>query len=200
MAEPKLNAENLRAELDSLAQRGSAYLRRYAWKVAMEKGLQRMLTISMAVPIAMLVGVLTSVLSGVSLWPLGVVPTILLAVLVPVLVVLIFSTFAWFQHKVDRRLSLALFDRELGLQDRLQTADEFLSKTEVSAFEAAAIEDAKEVSVVASQRGPWTSSSCWTDADNESMDAWCDCTIRAGGRSSVEQLASRPSGKEYGDH
>lgn len=152
MPESSTRSEGLRTELDALAQRGSVYLRRYAWKDAVEKGLQRILTISMVVPFVLLAVVLMSALTGASLWPLGIVPTLLTAVLVPVIVVLVYSTVAWFRHNVDRRLSLALFDRELGLHDRLQTADEFLNKAEMSAYEAAAIDDASKYSLDASRR------------------------------------------------
>ncbi|MFK7849685.1 MAG: hypothetical protein AB8D78_01805 [Akkermansiaceae bacterium] len=61
----------------------------------------------------------------------------------PALVYLGYHAVRIWKARPSRRESLAVYDEALGLKDRLQTADEFLSATERSNFMEAAIDDAK---------------------------------------------------------
>lgn len=67
---------------------------------------------------------------------------ITLVVAVPLIFIGVWALFGFSFGRVNRQTSLALFDRELGLKDRLQSADEFRVKERTTPFEQAAIADA----------------------------------------------------------
>ena len=73
---------------------------------------------------------------------MAVLLAIALVVAIPVVFISLWAFFGFSFGRVDRQTSLALFDRELGLKDRLQSADEFRLKEQATAFEQAAITDA----------------------------------------------------------
>ena len=73
---------------------------------------------------------------------LAVLLAIVLVVAVPLVFLGLWALLGFSFGRVDRQTSIALFDRELGLKDRLQSADEFRTKESPSPFENAAITDA----------------------------------------------------------
>ncbi|MYF38926.1 MAG: hypothetical protein F4219_09250 [Gammaproteobacteria bacterium] len=73
---------------------------------------------------------------------LAVLLAVVLVVAIPVVFIGLWAFFGFSFGRVDRQTSLALFDRELGLKDRLQSADEFRLKEQATPFEQAAITDA----------------------------------------------------------
>lgn len=73
---------------------------------------------------------------------LAVLLAIVLVVAVPLVFIGLWAMLGFSFGFVDRETSIALFDRELGLKDRLQSADEFRVKDNASPFEQAAIADA----------------------------------------------------------
>lgn len=106
--------------------------------------------LAIAFPIGYFVSYLFAILGQYATVSYGFGPFLSLAVLLAVVLVvgipLIFIGFWAFLGfsfgRVDRQTSLALFDRELGLKDRLQSADEFRVKEQATPFEQAAITDA----------------------------------------------------------
>ena len=73
---------------------------------------------------------------------LAVLLAVVLVVAIPLVFIGLWAFFGFSFGRVDRQTSLALFDRELGLKDRLQSADEFRVKEQATPFEQAAISDA----------------------------------------------------------
>ncbi|MYD45802.1 MAG: hypothetical protein F4W92_05565 [Gammaproteobacteria bacterium] len=73
---------------------------------------------------------------------LAVLLAVVLVVAIPVVFIGLWAFFGFSFGRIDRQTSLALFDRELGLKDRLQSADEFRVKEQATPFEQAAITDA----------------------------------------------------------
>ncbi len=73
---------------------------------------------------------------------LAVLLAIVLVVAVPIVFIGLWALIGFSFGSVNRQTSIALFDRELGLKDRLQSADEFRVKDDTTPFEQAAIVDA----------------------------------------------------------
>ena len=138
----------LRQDLDTLADRGARRLQRWAFKEAVESQTSKLPTYAFAVPVVLVCMALLKALFGVTLWTGGFVSLVvwgcLAAVILPLLIAAFRVGIAVVRARVDRRLSLAVYDRELGFEDRLQTADEFLSEGEENGFKRAAIDDARE--------------------------------------------------------
>ena len=106
--------------------------------------------LALAFPVGYFVSYLFQVLGQYATVSYGFSPFLSLAVLVAVVLVVaipfvfigLWAFFGFSFGRVDRQTSLALFDRELGLKDRLQSADEFRLKEQATPFEQAAITDA----------------------------------------------------------
>lgn len=138
-----LKRTQIAAQLDQLSARGTAYLRRFALKESIERVSRYFFVSVLVVPSLYVLTTLGSIVANKELWQLSLIGTIVAAVMVPFAFVLIaiFLRFLSYQH--DRRRTLALFDRELGYRDRIQTADEFLRLLNPSQFQEAAIADAE---------------------------------------------------------
>ena len=106
--------------------------------------------VAIAFPVGYLVSYLFAILGQYATITYGFGPFLTLAVLlsialviaVPLVFIGLWAFFGISFGRVDRQTSLALFDRELGLKDRLQSADEFRVKEHSTPFEQAAIADA----------------------------------------------------------
>ena len=134
--------EQLQVRLDELASMGANLLRRFALKEATESAMAFVHWVALIVPLVYFFAVLIEPLANTRLWTFGILTTILMALALPLVFVLATALVGYMRAKVDRRLALAVFDRELGYKDRLQTADEFLDIAEPTSFERAAIHDA----------------------------------------------------------
>ena len=138
----------LRQDLVTLADRGARRLRRWAFKEAVEREASKLPVFAFVVPIVLVCMALLKALFGLTLWTGGFVSLVvwgcLAAVILPLLIAAFRVGIAVVRARVDRRLSLAVYDRELGFEDRLQTADEFLNEGEDNGFKQAAIQDARE--------------------------------------------------------
>lgn len=133
---------NLQRNLDQLARRGSQYLRRFAFKEAMEKAWGIVGLIALLFPLIYAGFQVYELATNTNVWPLGIFQSIGLAILIPLTFLAIWALIGFLFGGINRQTSLALFDRELRLKDRLQAADEFINKGTISAFETAAVEDA----------------------------------------------------------
>ncbi|MFT5409008.1 MAG: hypothetical protein ACI8XO_004861 [Verrucomicrobiales bacterium] len=127
------------SSLDALSQEGGRWL----WKTRLRDGLRVRLpmaiTLLLAVPLLAVLVTAAGWMTGQP-WkfPLGVG---LVLWLVPSVIYLSCSLMPLWEIRPTRRESLAVFDEQLGLKDRLQTADEFLAVAEPSPFMEAAIGD-----------------------------------------------------------
>ena len=153
---------SLADHLDSLAVRG----RRWLWKTRLRNALRRHLPCTLLLLLA--VPVLSLLAGGVS-WLFGLslhVPRLLVlgAWLLPPLAYLAWQVCRLWIHRPSQAQSLAVFDERFDLQDRLQTADEFLGHETPSAFMSAALEDARSAAEAAGEmplRWQWGES--WTE-------------------------------------
>lgn len=130
-------------QLDKLSARGRAYLRRFALKESIERVSKYFFVSALVVPSLYVLTTLASIVANKELWQLSLVETITAAVVVPLGFVLIAILLRFLSYQHDRRRTLALFDRELGYRDRIQTADEFLRLQNPSQFQEAAVVDAQ---------------------------------------------------------
>ena len=135
--------EDLKGQLDRLAASGARRLRRWVLRCAVDRYLRWLFPATLCVSGAILAAVLLDRIAGLSLWPFGLALTIVTALALPAVAVAACVLFEFARHRIDRRMSLALYDRQLGLKDRLQAADEYLNKSNRSDFEQAAVEDAR---------------------------------------------------------
>ena len=135
--------DSLQGQLNRLAAAGARRLKRWVLRCACDRYLQILFPAALCVSGAILLAVLLDTLAGASLWPFGFAMTIVVALALPTLVVAACVLFEFARHRVDRRMCLALYDRELGLKDRLQAADQYLAKANRSDFEQAAVDDAR---------------------------------------------------------
>ncbi len=142
----------LRQNLDQLANKGSRYLRRFAFKESMEKAWPFLGFISLIVPVVYLVVRVYEMIDGGSIWPLGLLLTIVIALAVPLTFLGLWALIGFSFGHVDRKTSLALFDRELQLKDRLQAADEYSVKEHTTTFEQATVQDAAKFAEEALQK------------------------------------------------
>ena len=134
---------SLQGQLNRLAASAARRLKRWVLRCACDRYLQILFPAALCVSAAILLAILLDTLAGASLWPFGFVMTIVIALALPILVVAACVLFEFARHRVDRRMCLALYDRELSLKDRLQAADQYLRKANRSDFEQAAVEDAR---------------------------------------------------------
>ena len=135
--------EDLKGQLDRLAASGARRLRRWVLRCAVDRYLRWLFPFALCVCGAILAAVLLDRIAGLSLWPFGLAMTIVTALALPAVALAACVLFEFARHRIDRRMSLALYDRQLGLKDRLQAADEYLEKPDRSDFEQAAVEDAR---------------------------------------------------------
>ena len=135
--------DSLQAQLNRLAALGARRLKRWALRCACDRYIRILFPAALCVSGAILLAVLLGAATGAGLWPLGLVMTIVIALALPVLAVAACVLVEFARHRIDRRMCLALYDRDLGLKDRLQAADQYLRKTDRSDFEEAAVEDAR---------------------------------------------------------
>lgn len=131
----------LRSKLDQLTAKGTAHLKALARREALEKAWQVLLISVPVVPVLVLLAVLVSKISGSEV-PLSYLHMVLLFVAVPVVAWGVAFIVNLLGHKIDRRVALAFYDQKLGVKDRLQIADEFIGKEQLSDFEQAAVSDA----------------------------------------------------------
>jgi len=138
-AERSAQRARLLSELDGLA-RGAAAGLRGKWRGdALADGVDRALPFAVVVPLLWLLGLGTGALDGLPRW--WVLPATLLA---PGLYLALLVLRAQLRPVADRD-ALAELDRELGLEDRLLTAREFLDAELDSPFALAALDDAETV-------------------------------------------------------
>ncbi len=137
-------AKELQALLGDVAERAEAPLRQVRVTRDAAEFIEHGLLILFAVPALL-------VLVAVSQWLFGLEAVrfspwvVALAAIIPaVWYALIRGAIIYFKP-VDRRVALALADRQLHLQDRLTTADQFLGAEQRTGFMQAAIEDAQSV-------------------------------------------------------
>lgn len=135
--------DSLQGQLNRLAAAGARRLKRWVLRCACDRYLQLLFPAALCVSGAILLAVLLDTVTPASLWPFGFVATTALALALPVLLVAACVLFDFARHRIDRRMCLALYDRDLGLKDRLQAADQYLAKESLSDFEQAAVEDAR---------------------------------------------------------
>ena len=145
MSEPRAG---LRQELDSLSREAGRAIRSQRRRAAAVWSFKLFLPLMMLVPAVWLIlligfGTIFDGLSDVSIGWIVVIAVLFLAAAVLVAVI------AAGTSKVDRRDSLAVLDRELGLEDRLVTAEEFISRIDESPFIAAALDDAARIAPAA---------------------------------------------------
>ncbi len=133
----------LQEQLNRLNASGARRLKRWVLRCACDRYFKWLFPAAACVSGAILIAVLLDAGAGLKLWPFGMFATIVIALALPILVVAgcVLAEFA--RHRADRRMCLALYDRELGLKDRLQAADQYLGKANRSDFEEAAVEDAR---------------------------------------------------------
>ena len=131
----------IEGDLERIVVRGRRQLRAWAAKEALGKAFVHLFPAALVVPCLALIGNVIG-LFGPSLWPLTAVPTVVLAIAGPFVIVAVYALVVVLREKTDRRICLTLFDRLLDLKGRLQAADEFLSRGSASPFERAAVEDA----------------------------------------------------------
>lgn len=144
--------DRLQEQLDRLAAQGAGRLRRWVLRCACDRYFKILFPAALSVSGAILLAELLDAAAGSSLWPFGLAVTILIALALPVLVVAGCVLFDFASHRIDRRMCLALYDRDLGLKDRLQAADQYLARTDRSDFEQAAVEDARRHATTALER------------------------------------------------
>lgn len=135
--------------LDALSLEGGRWL----WKTRLRDGLRARLPMAILLLLAFPLVALLVTAAGWLLgqpWkiPLGLGIVLWLA---PSVIYLSCSLMPIWERRPTRRESLAVFDEQLGLKDRLQTADEFLAVSQPSPFMEAAIEDT-EVAIEATRR------------------------------------------------
>ncbi|MCB9913975.1 MAG: hypothetical protein H6828_02360 [Planctomycetes bacterium] len=138
----------LRRELDELCREAQGGLRRARRRRALVRGLEQAVPFLLVVPAAWLVLRLVIALSGSSLGSLSGWWAVPATLVVPLCTV----AFAWLSGglaRVERKDALAALDHELGLADRLLTADEFLGVAAPTPFMEAALEDAAAVAPAA---------------------------------------------------
>ncbi len=134
----------LRQQLDNLAARGARILRRWAFKEAVEASTTGLFAAALPVPVVFLLASSIGLVAGESPWPFSGWGTVGIALAVPLAAFVVRVLFKFVAHPVDRRVALALFDRELGYKDRIHAADEFLRGDDPTGFQAAAVEDAQD--------------------------------------------------------
>ena len=144
--------DRLQEQLNRLAAQGASRLKRWVLRCACDRYLQLLFPAALCLSGAILLAELLDTAAGLSLWPFGIAVTILVALALPILVVAGCVLFDFARHQIDRRMCLALYDRDLGLKDRLQAADQYLAKADRSDFEEAAIEDARGYAQTALER------------------------------------------------
>ena len=135
--------DSLQGQLNRLAALGAGRLKRWVLRCACDRYLRILFPAALCVSGAILLAVLLDAAAGTTLWPFGLLLTVLVAVALPVLMVAACVLLEFARHRTDRRMCLALYDRELGLKDRLQAADQYLAKAQRTDFEEAAVEDAR---------------------------------------------------------
>lgn len=133
---------DMRSKLDRLALRGESYLRRYALCTAVEVAAPGAITALLFVPGLFVVATLYTFASAKSIWPMSDWQTCVATIVFAAGYFVVRAAFEYFARPIDRRVALALFDRELNSKDRILAADEFSFSATPSGFQAAAIIDA----------------------------------------------------------
>jgi hypothetical protein len=141
----------LRGELDRLVLRARPRLRAYSVRRECAEFLERAALLLSVAPVALFVSQGLA-LGGVATPPF---PPLWLAaagsLVLPLLYLCWSLARSYYRGALVRSTALALYDRQLDLQDRLVTAEEFLGREQVDAFSAAAIEDAASFVSLAQQ-------------------------------------------------
>ncbi len=129
----------LRRELDELSREAQRYIKSKRRRSALIRAVELSMPGLLLVPAAWLVLRIMLGLAAVSGW------WVLFATLSIPLALLLFAVASVIFEDIEQRDALAAIDAELGLADRLATADEFLQRAETSPFIEAALEDGARV-------------------------------------------------------
>lgn len=129
----------LAAELDSLAEHTANSIRSKRGREMWARSLDLACWLLLVVPALWILGLATGALANAPR-----------ALVIPLTIAVPFGALLWrwagaHYREVDDRDALAVLDQELGLEDRLLTAREFLDSNESSPFTEAAIEDAAAI-------------------------------------------------------
>jgi hypothetical protein len=135
--------ESLKTELSSLAERADRHWRRERARAAMPEAIEKAMPLLLVVPALLLLVQLALAAAGKADLSRSVF-LFVLATLAPFAVVLLVRSARMLSQAVPRRDALSLVDQEFRLQDRLSSADEFLSVQKRTSFMEAAVEDAEE--------------------------------------------------------
>jgi hypothetical protein len=133
--------EDLEGSLADVARRSDRHWRAQRTRAQLPRAIERALPALAAVPALLLLLQTIFVLAGRGDLSNAIFPAVLAALVVFGAAIAV-QALAHYSRAVPRREALSLVDRELGLADRLTTADEFLAVRERSGFMQAAIEDA----------------------------------------------------------
>jgi len=138
--------QQLSDRLDQLVIKAVAHLRGWSLRQNVHIIIEQALILLLIVPVGWLLLNSVAMINGKIIWAPDIVTVILYSLLLPFIYVVIKLLWVYFDSSIDRQKALALYDQQLGLKDRLVTADEFIhnnfSATENTAFVAAAIDDA----------------------------------------------------------
>lgn len=138
----KVHSAQLLPGLDELVVRSTRHLRKWlvskAFRCAVETALMGLLLMSFLLLLAQI----GARFIDDQVWSPGLWHSIVAMVLPPILYFSGRMALTYFSGSVERPVALALYDRQLGLKDRLVTADQFLQLDDRDAFTQAAIDDA----------------------------------------------------------
>jgi hypothetical protein len=142
MSSGEADRQQLARKLDRLVARATRHLRGWSLRLGfygvIEKGLLLLLAGAL---LALFLNLLVFV-TGFGAWTPGVVASLSISLLPSLLYMAGRLAWIYYAGPVERAVALSLFDRQMGLKDRLTTADEFLGCDDRNGFAAAAIEDA----------------------------------------------------------
>jgi len=138
----EISLPELQQRLNQLVDRAKRHLGSWSTGKEFRAIVERALVSLLLVPLLLLVMQVIEVFTGYRLWSPTFLECVILSVLPPVLYVAAKVMVTYMSGSVDRSTALGLYDRQLGLKDRLVTADQFLHADDRDSFAEAAIEDA----------------------------------------------------------
>ncbi len=136
--------QDLVAELDQLAAKARRHMRLCSLRAGLRSAVGQGPALLLAGSMLLLLIRIVEAVIRTEIWPLD----FLLILLPPIIYIGMRFAGIYFTASVSRPLALALYDRQLGLKDRLGAADEFIAQptrlsNDKSGFRAAAIGDAE---------------------------------------------------------
>ncbi len=140
MSTAPVDREELRRELDELAQRGLGALRRAAFQDALARAVDRGAPLVLATPLAIAAWQVVRNAAGLAPAHVSLAGLALATLLVPAAAALGWALWAA-ARPFGRRAALRAVDEHLGCVDRLLTADELALRARTSDFEEAALAD-----------------------------------------------------------